>query len=111
VVQRFAQAIRAAREAGVPVVFVTVAWRDSRAEVSDLNRHIAPLAASKVFVERSPATEVDGRLAPQPGEAVVTKRRVGAFTGGDLELVLTEKVFPAHARVVTSQEWAAGLGG
>jgi nicotinamidase-related amidase len=104
---------------------------------------------------------VVAELAPRPGETVVVKRRVSAFTGSDLEVVLraaevdhlvlagiatsgvvlstlreaadrdyrltvlgdacvdadpevhrvlTEKVFPRQADVITVDEWVAGLG-
>jgi nicotinamidase-related amidase len=40
------------------------------------------------MVESNPATDIHPAVAPQPGDIVVTKRRVGAFTGSDLEVVL-----------------------
>ena len=34
------------------------------------------------------ASSIAPGLAPQPGEIIVTKRRISAFTGSDLEVVL-----------------------
>ena len=61
---------------------------------------------------------VDG--APAPGETTVVKRRVSAFTGSALGVVLrsadvdhrvlTEKVFPRQADVLSVDEWVDGLG-
>jgi nicotinamidase-related amidase len=109
----------------------------------------------------SPTTQVVADLEPLSTEIVVVKRRVSAFTGSDLEVVLraadvdhlvlagiatsgvvlstlreaadrdfrltvlhdacadrddevhrvlTEKVFPRQADVVTVDEWVSGLG-
>ena len=35
-----------------------------------------------------PSTEVHAAVAPEPGEVVVTKKRVSAFAGSDLDVVL-----------------------
>ena len=44
--------------------------------------------AGAAMSETSAATDIHPAVAPQPGDIVVTKRRVGAFTGSDLEVVL-----------------------
>jgi hypothetical protein len=36
-----------------------------------------------------PATRIHDALAPQPGDIIVTKRRVSAFAGSDLDVVLS----------------------
>jgi nicotinamidase-related amidase len=38
--------------------------------------------------EGTPGAEIHARVAPQPGDIVVTKRRVGAFPTTDLESIL-----------------------
>lgn len=43
------------------------------------------------IVERDGATAVVDELAPQPGDVTVLKRRVSAFTGSDLEVVLRSR--------------------
>jgi len=82
-------AIRAARSAGLPVIYVTVRFREGYPEISARNRMFAAIRqAGAAMVETSPATDIHPAVAPQPGDIVVTKRRVGAFTGSDLEVVL-----------------------
>ncbi|MFJ5995516.1 cysteine hydrolase family protein [Streptomyces sp. NPDC092370] len=39
-------------------------------------------------VEGAPGTEIHPEVAPRPGDVVVTKRRAGAFSGSDLDVVL-----------------------
>jgi nicotinamidase-related amidase len=82
------EAVKAARQAGLPIIYVVVRFRDGYPEVSQQNRRFAGLKESGRFREGSPGAEIHPRLTPQPGDVVVTKRRVGAFSTTDLEVVL-----------------------
>jgi nicotinamidase-related amidase len=86
--QRLRQAITAARGAGVPVVYVTVAFRPGYPEVSPRNRAFSGLASAGRFAEGDPSAEIHPAVAPEPGDLVVTKRRVSAFAGSDLDVLL-----------------------
>lgn len=86
--ERLAVAITAARAASVPVIYVRVAFRDGAPEISADNLAFAPLSKSLSFAETDPQSDIHDALAPLPGDVVVTKRRVSAFTGSDLDLVL-----------------------
>jgi nicotinamidase-related amidase len=81
---RVAEVIRAARSHGVPVIQVVVGFRPGMPEVSARNQGFGGLK------QQSPAFLVDPRpaITPEGSDVVVTKRRVGAFTGSDLEVVL-----------------------
>jgi nicotinamidase-related amidase len=85
---RVATALEAARRHSVPVIFVRVAFRDGAPEISPHNRAFAALGSSEAMSESSPATQVHVAVAPRPGEVVVVKRRVSAFAGSDLDVVL-----------------------
>jgi nicotinamidase-related amidase len=78
----------AARSAGVPVIYVRVAFRTGTPEVSPHNQTFSRIAGTGTMGETDAATQVHPALAPQPGDIVVTKRRVSAFAGSDLEVVL-----------------------
>ncbi len=155
---RLSRAISAARAAGIPVVYVTVGFRPGYPEISAGNRTFSAIASTGRFAAGDPATEIHPAVAPADGDLVVTKRRVSAFTGSDLEVllrglgagalvltgiatsgvvlstlrqaadldyrltvladgcldadpevhrVLTEKVFPRQADVVSVDDWAA----
>jgi nicotinamidase-related amidase len=161
VVVRARRALDAARAHSVPVVFVRVAFRDGTPEASPRNKAFSALAERGGMAVDSPTTQVVADLEPLSTEIVVVKRRVSAFTGSDLEVVLraadvdhlvlagiatsgvvlstlreaadrdfrltvlhdacadrddevhrvlTEKVFPRQADVVTVDEWVSGLG-
>lgn len=153
-------ALQAARSHALPVVFVRVGFRVGTPEVSSRNTSFAARARQPGMEEHEPATQVVTELEPLPTEVVVVKRRVSAFTGSDLEVVLraagvdhlvlagiatsgvvlstlreaadrdyrltvladacadqdvevqrvlTEKVFPRQADVVTVADWASSL--
>jgi nicotinamidase-related amidase len=86
--QRLSGAVSAARAAGIAVVYVTVAFRPGHPEISTRNKTFAAVAASGRFAEGSLAAQIHPAVAPQPQDLVVTKRRVSAFTGSDLAVVL-----------------------
>ena len=87
---RLRQAIEAARAIGAPVIFVRVAFRPGHPEVSTRNRAFAALAsqAGNPFGENDEATQIHPALEPRPGDPVVLKKRVSAFAGSDLEVLL-----------------------
>jgi nicotinamidase-related amidase len=85
---RTATLVDAARKAGMPVMYVVVSFRPGYPEVSPRNVSFASLRESGRFLEGAAGTEVHASVAPKPGEVVVTKHRVGAFAGTDLETVL-----------------------
>jgi nicotinamidase-related amidase len=80
--------IAVARERTMPVIFVRVAFRPGSPEVSARNQSFSALRAEARMDETSDGTKIHPRLAPHEGDVVVTKRRVSAFTGSDLEVVL-----------------------
>ncbi len=86
--QRVQQAATAARAAGIPVIYVTVSFRPGYPEVSPRNRAFSGLASAGRLAEGDPAAEIHPAVPPEPGDLVVTKRRVSAFTGSDLDVLL-----------------------
>ncbi|HLI70261.1 MAG TPA: isochorismatase family cysteine hydrolase [Ktedonobacteraceae bacterium] len=96
IVARFAQAgdvlapirtaIAAAHAAAIPVIYVKVAFRPGYPEVSPNNKSFSAIKQQPSSIMT--ATEIHPAIAPQPTDIVVTKRRVSAFSGSDLEVVL-----------------------
>jgi nicotinamidase-related amidase len=84
---RLVRAAAAARAAGVRVIYVKVGFREGHPEVSRRNRLFARVAEAGGFVEGR-SSDLHPALVPQPGDVVVTKRRVSAFSGSDLDMVL-----------------------
>lgn len=89
VLERLSDAIAAARSAAIPVIYVVVRFRPGYPEISARNRSFAAIRdAGTRMEETDPATEIHPAVAPQTGDIVVTKRRVSAFSGSDLDVVL-----------------------
>jgi nicotinamidase-related amidase len=83
-----ADATAAARKARIPIIFVRVAFRSGAPEVSPKNLIFSAYLSSHSLGETDHATRVHPAVAPQPNEIVVTKKRVSAFSGSDLQVVL-----------------------
>jgi nicotinamidase-related amidase len=82
------RAVSAARSGGVPVVYVRVAFREGAPEISPRNQTFATFAGARGMGESDSATQVHAAVAPAPGDIFVVKRRVSAFSGSDLDVVL-----------------------
>jgi nicotinamidase-related amidase len=86
--ERTSSVLNAARAAHLTIIYVVVRFREGYPEVSPRNRSFAMLQATGRFLEGTPGTEIHARVSPLPGESIVTKRRVGAFSTTDLETIL-----------------------
>ena len=85
---RLARAVDAARGAGIPVLHIVVGFRTGHPEVSSRNMAFSALGASGAFTPADPAAAIHPDIEPRPDETVITKKRVSAFAGSDLEMVL-----------------------
>jgi nicotinamidase-related amidase len=85
---RLAAAVEAARAAGIRVIYVIVGFRPGHPEVSERNKSFAAIAGTGRFAEGDPGSAIHPAVAPASGDIIVTKRRVSAFTGSDLDVVL-----------------------
>lgn len=88
-VEATAGAVKRSRQLGVPVVWVRIAFRPGHTEVSSRNPMFSPVASSRALVDGSPEAAIHAGLQPTASEAVVTKRRVSAFSGSDLGQILS----------------------
>lgn len=155
------KAIAAARKASIPVIYVVVGFRKGFPEITDGTQNVSFAGLKRSGMPGLEDVAPDPSLGVLPGEMVVTKRRVSAFAGSDLEVilrghridhivltgiatsgvvlstvreasdkdyrisvlsdacadrdtevhnVLTGKVFPRQAEVLTVAEWVTGLG-
>ncbi len=83
------RAVEAARAKEIPVMFVRVAFRPGYPETAASNLSFSALAqAGDAFTQESPGTQVHDAFAPRPDEPIVVKRRVSAFSGSDLDVLL-----------------------
>ena len=89
--ERAATVLNEARRSGIPVIYIVVRFRDGYPEINPRNKLFSSLKESGRLREGTPGAEVNAKVAPQPGDIVVTKRRVGAFSTTDLETILRAK--------------------
>jgi nicotinamidase-related amidase len=78
----------AARKAGAIVIHVVVGFQRGYPEISERNAVFSSLKAAGLLATGDPTGEIYPDLAPQPGDVVVTKQRVSAFTGTNLDMIL-----------------------
>jgi nicotinamidase-related amidase len=152
------KAIQTARSNNIPVIYVVIGFRKGYPEMSPNNKSYSALKNGIMNLDTEEATKVHASIEPQASDVIITKKRVSAFTGSDLEVVLrsfginhlilsgiatsgvvlstlreaadkdytitvlsdccadrdeevhrvlTTKIFPRQAEVITSKEWYA----
>lgn len=83
-----AKAINAARSKNIPVIYVVVGFRPGAPEVSMNNKSFGAGKERFAATDMNDFMKVVEEIAPQEGDIICTKRRVSAFSGSDLEVVL-----------------------
>ena len=88
-----ADAIAVVRGHGGQIGYVRVAFDDADYDAVPAHSRFAPVlaAAGPAMHRDSPATAVHDTVAPEPGDIVVRKTRVGAFSTTDLDQQLRDR--------------------
>jgi len=89
-VERAAGLLAAGRNAGLTVIHVRVAFRPNLPEVSPRNKLLSSIknSAQHRQIFEGAAGAIHAALAPHGDDIVVTKHRVNAFAGTDLDMIL-----------------------
>ena len=91
-VGRVRRAIADVRDHGGTIGYVRVAFTEEDwAAVPAANPIFAQVAQNRMMHHEDPATAIHGSLAPQPGDIVVRKTRVGAMSTTDLDRQLRDR--------------------
>jgi nicotinamidase-related amidase len=77
----------AGRAKGIPIVYTTTAYQDVSGPNSDLGLWVHKIPVELLEVG-SEAVAIDDRIAPQPGELVLVKKRASGFHGTNLSSYL-----------------------
>jgi nicotinamidase-related amidase len=85
--QNVRKAIDGARAKNAPVIYVTVTFRPGFPEISPNNKTFHAIRGSALFADPG-AAAIHPDLKPQGHDLIVVKRRVSAFAGSDLEIIL-----------------------
>jgi nicotinamidase-related amidase len=88
-----ADAIATVRRHGGTIGYVRVAFEDADYAVVPAHSRMATrvAAAGRGFHSDSPTTAIHDRVAPEPGDIIVRKTRVGAFSTTDLNQQLRDR--------------------
>jgi nicotinamidase-related amidase len=86
--ERTASLVAAARASGTAVIHVVVGFRPGYPEINLRNPTFSMVKQSGAFGADAPQAAIHDAVTPTGNEVVVTKHRVGAFLGTDLEMVL-----------------------
>jgi len=91
--KRAADVLEAARQARMTVIHVQVGFRPGLPEVSNRNKLFAGLKANVQHQQlfQGAAGAIHPALGPEQEDIVVTKHRVSAFAGTDLDMLLRAK--------------------
>jgi nicotinamidase-related amidase len=81
--------LAAARESGIPVIYIQVGFRQDYPEVSRRNPMFSSVKQSGRFLLLDdPDTDIHPAVGPMSGDLTVLKKRVSAFAASDLETIL-----------------------
>lgn len=83
------KAIAAARAKNIPVIYVVVGFRQGMPEVSANNKGFSASKQRMATGNMEQWMQIDPSVAPLENDITVVKRRVSAFTGSDLAVVLS----------------------
>jgi len=84
----YQRAINAAREHAIPVIFVRVGFSEGYPEISPKNKMFSAISKYGAMTVNDEATQIHKLVQPETNEPVVTKYRVSAFAGSNLEVIL-----------------------
>lgn len=103
ILNRAATVLERARAASIPVIHIVVRFREGHPEVADRGL-FKMVRQMNGLVEGTDGAAIHTAVAPQPGDLVVTKRRVSAFAGSDLDCILraSGRTHPILLGVATS---------
>ena len=82
------KALQKARDNKIPVLYIIVGFRKGYPEVSPNNKSFSMLKNGMMTFDTEEAMTISESVAPRPEDMVIVKKRVSAFTGSDLEVVL-----------------------
>lgn len=89
------KAIEAARQNNIPVIFVRVGFSAGYPEVSPQNKTFSAISKLGGMTVSDEATQIHESVQPKANEPVVTKYRVSAFAGSNLEIILRSQQIDA----------------
>lgn len=88
IIENVAKAIAVARSKNIPIIYARLGFKNGTSEISSNNKVFAATRERINDINLEQFSKIHPELAPQTNDIVVTKRRVSAFTGSELEIIL-----------------------
>ncbi len=88
ILNNVSKAIKHARENNIPIIYVVVGFREGTPEINVNNKGFSASKARFSGMKMEDMLRIESSVAPLQGDITVVKRRVSAFTGSDLEVIL-----------------------
>ena len=88
IIEKVKLAVTHARSKQMPVIYVVVGFRKGLPEISPFNKGFGANKERLMNANLEEWMTVHPSLAPAEGEVTLVKRRVSAFSGSDLEVIL-----------------------
>lgn len=88
VIHAINRAIEKARANGIPVLYAVMGFRNDYPEIAAANKAFSAIKNGAMHVAGNAGGKADASVAPQANDIVIIKKRVSAFTGSDLEVLL-----------------------
>src|SRR6185312_6053729 len=87
-VTKVAEAIKYARQNNIPVIFVRVGFQKNMPEINPANKSFGPIKNHLSSADLETFMQIDLDLGIEETDIIVNKKRVSAFSGSDLEMIL-----------------------
>ncbi|TZF92337.1 cysteine hydrolase [Chryseobacterium panacisoli] len=87
-VSNVSKVIKTAKSRQIPVIYITVGFRQGMPEISTKNKVFSGIKEHMADIDMKDWIAIHPDLSPDEKDIVITKRRFSAFTGSDLEVVL-----------------------
>jgi nicotinamidase-related amidase len=84
----YQKVIMAARQHAIPVIFIRVGFSEGYPEISPKNKRFSGILKYGGMTVLDEATQIHESVKPEVNEVVVTKYRISAFAGSNLEIIL-----------------------
>ncbi len=88
ILRHVAGAISIAREKDIPVIFVRVGFRKGLPEISAQNKMFSAVKNQLISADLDTFMQIHSGLGMVEDDLIVNKKRVSAFSGSDLEMIL-----------------------
>lgn len=87
-IAKVAEAIKNARKNNITVIFVRLGFQKNMPEINPANKSFGPLKKNLTNADLDAFMQIDPDLGIEETDIIVNKKRISAFSGSDLEMIL-----------------------